>query len=125
MILVVDQFRGDYVDKYGHQWRHGLRRLFDEGAYYTEAAYRYASTTTCAGHATIGTGATPQTHGMIPNAWHDRALARDVACTEDPSITNVAYGTTPARTGDSSIRLATPDPGRRDAGPARRRAARW
>lgn len=108
VILVVDQFRGDYVDKYGHQWRHGLRRLFDEGAYYTEAAYRYASTTTCAGHATIGTGATPQTHGMISNAWFDRALGRDVACTEDPSITNVSYGTTPARTGDSSIRLATP-----------------
>ena len=108
VILVVDQFRGDYVDKYGHQWRHGLRRLFDEGAYYTEAAYRYASTTTCAGHATIGTGATPQTHGMISNAWHDRALGRDVACTEDPSVTNVTYGTTPARTGDSSIRLATP-----------------
>ena len=108
VILVVDQFRGDYVDKYGHQWRHGLRRLFDEGAYYTEAAYRYASTMTCAGHATIGTGATPQTHGMISNAWHDRALGRDVGCTEDPSITNVTYGATPARTGDSSVRLATP-----------------
>jgi hypothetical protein len=108
VVLVVDQFRGDYVDKYGHQWRHGLRRLFDEGAYYTEAAYRYASTTTCAGHATIGTGATPQTHGMISNAWHDRALARDVACTEDASITNVAYGPVPARSGDSSARLATP-----------------
>src|SRR6476659_3317697 len=65
VILVVDQFRGDYVDKFGHQWRHGLRRLFDEGAYYTEAAYRYASTATCAGHATIAAGALPQTHGRI------------------------------------------------------------
>src|SRR5688572_25031794 len=74
VVIVVDQFRGDYVDRYGHQWRLGLRRLFDEGAYYTEAAYRYASTMTCAGHATIGTGATPQTHGMISNVWHDRAL---------------------------------------------------
>jgi predicted AlkP superfamily pyrophosphatase or phosphodiesterase len=108
VVLVVDQFRGDYVDKFGHQWRHGLRRLFDQGAYYTEAAYRYASTATCAGHATIGTGASPQAHGMISNAWYDRALGRDVACTEDPSITNVAYGSTPARTGDSSARLATP-----------------
>ena len=86
VILVVDQFRGDYVDRFGHQWRHGLRRVFDEGAYYTEAAYRYASTMTCAGHATIGTGAMPQIHGMIANVWYDRAAGRDVACTEDPAV---------------------------------------
>lgn len=108
VVLVVDQFRGDYVDKYGRQWRQGLRRLFDQGAYYTEAAYRYASTMTCAGHATIGTGATPQTHGMISNAWHDRALGRDVGCTEDPAIRNVTYGAAAARTGESPARLATP-----------------
>ncbi len=108
VILVVDQFRGDYVDRFGHQWRHGLRRVFDEGAYYTEAAYRYASTMTCAGHATIGTGAMPQIHGMIANVWYDRASGRDVSCTEDPAVANVSYGTAAARGGDSGARLATP-----------------
>ncbi len=108
VVLVVDQFRSDYVDRFGHQWRHGLRRVFDDGAYYTEAAYRYASTMTCAGHATIGTGALPQTHGMIANVWYDRASGRDVACTEDPAVANVSYGTAAARGGDSSVRLATP-----------------
>ncbi|WP_396627298.1 alkaline phosphatase family protein [Luteitalea sp.] len=108
VVIVVDQFRGDYVDKFGHQWRHGLRRLFDEGAYYTEAAYRYASTMTCAGHATIGTGSTPQIHGMISNVWYDRATGRDVACTEDATVTNVTYGAAPARSGDSGARIATP-----------------
>jgi predicted AlkP superfamily pyrophosphatase or phosphodiesterase len=108
VVLVVDQFRSDYVDRFGHQWRHGLRRVFDEGAYFTEAAYRYASTMTCAGHATIGTGTMPQVHGMIANVWYDRASGRDVACTDDPDVVNVSYGASPARGGDSSVRLATP-----------------
>lgn len=108
VVLVVDQFRGDYVDRYGHQWRLGLRRLFEQGAYFTEAAYPYASTMTCAGHATIGTGALPQTHGQISNVWFDRAAGHDVSCTDDPSVTNVAYGPETARTGDSSAKLATP-----------------
>ena len=46
VVIVVDQFRADYVDRYGHQWRHGLRRIFEDGAYFTEAAYGYASTMT-------------------------------------------------------------------------------
>lgn len=108
VLLVVDQFRGDYVDRYGHQWRHGLRRVFEEGAYFTEAAYRYASTMTCAGHATIGTGAMPQTHGMISNVWFDRASGHDVSCTQDASVTNVSYGLEPTYSGDSAGRLATP-----------------
>ena len=45
---------------------------------------------------------------MISNVWHDRALGRDVSCTEDPSVTNVTYRPVAARTGDSSARLATP-----------------
>ncbi|BCS34486.1 alkaline phosphatase family protein [Luteitalea sp. TBR-22] len=123
VVLVIDQFRGDYVDKYGHQWRHGLRRLFDEGAYYTEAAYRYASTMTCAGHATIGTGATPQIHGMISNVWYDRGVGHDVACTDDRTVTNVTYGALPARSGDSGAQMATPtlaDEMRAQLGPSTR-----
>ena len=108
VILVIDQFRADYVQRYGHQWSRGLRRLLTEGAYFTEAAYRYASTMTCAGHATIGTGTFPQTHGLISNAWYDRAAGRDVTCTEDASLVNVGYGAASPRGGDSPARLATP-----------------
>ena len=32
VLLVVDQMRGDYIDKFLHQWTGGLRRLVDEGA---------------------------------------------------------------------------------------------
>lgn len=92
LLIVVDQFRGDYVQRYGGQWTKGLRRLIDNGAYFPLAAYPYSGTLTCAGHATIGTGAFPRTHGMIANAWFDRASKRSTACTEDATVTSVPFG---------------------------------
>src|SRR5262245_46752730 len=32
VLIVSDQFRADYFEMYGHQWTHGLRRLYDRGA---------------------------------------------------------------------------------------------
>jgi predicted AlkP superfamily pyrophosphatase or phosphodiesterase len=92
VLVVVDQFRADYVQRYGSQWSKGLRRLIDHGAYFPLAAYPYAVTLTCAGHSTIGTGAFPRTHGMIANAWYDRATKRSTTCTSDPAVTSVPFG---------------------------------
>ena len=72
VVLVVDQMRGDYVDKFQHQWTGGLKRLVNEGAWFHDAAYPYASTETCVGHSTISTGSFPATHGMVTNEWWDR-----------------------------------------------------
>lgn len=92
VLLVVDQFRGDYVQWYGHQWTKGLRRLIDTGAYFPLAAYRHGVTLTCAGHSNIGTGAYPRTHGIIANEWFDRETKKRVVCTDDPSVTPVGFG---------------------------------
>ena len=92
VFLVVDQMRADYVSMYGHQWTKGLRRLLDNGAYFPMAAYPFSYTVTCAGHATIGTGTYPATHGMIGNEWYDRERQRSVPCTEDPALTSVPFG---------------------------------
>src|SRR5260370_4322597 len=91
VLLVVDQMRGDYVDKFLGQWSGGLRRLVEEGAWFRDAAYRYAATETCVGHATISTGALPATHGMVANAWWDRGTQKMVTCTAEPNATNVGY----------------------------------
>src|SRR5262249_36116138 len=72
VLLVVDQMRADYVDKFLPQWKGGLRRLVEQGAWFHDAAYPYATTETCVGHSTISTGSFPTTHGMIANAWFDR-----------------------------------------------------
>src|SRR6188508_2804741 len=62
VIIVVDQMRADYIDRFQGDWSSGLKRLVTRGARFTNAAYPYLTTVTCAGHATIGTGALPQTH---------------------------------------------------------------
>lgn len=95
VLIVVDQFRGDYVQMYGSKWTKGLRRLLDTGAYFPLGAYPYAGTVTCAGHTTIGTGAYPRTHGMIGNSWFDRDTKRSTACTADASVNAVPFGGLP------------------------------
>ena len=92
VVLVVDQLRAGYIEAYGHQWQAGLRRLVDGGAWFENAAYPYRATVTCAGHATIATGAFPARHGMVGNQWWDRASAETVTCTTDASQAPIAYG---------------------------------
>jgi predicted AlkP superfamily pyrophosphatase or phosphodiesterase len=84
VLISVDQFRRDYVARYGGRWTAGLARLTRDGAFFDHAAYPYFHTVTCPGHATVGTGVYPATHGLPLNAWWDRATARDQPCTDDP-----------------------------------------
>jgi predicted AlkP superfamily pyrophosphatase or phosphodiesterase len=108
VMLVVDQMRADYVDKFMGQWSGGLKRLATEGAWFHEAAYPYAATETCVGHSTISTGAFPATHGMIANAWWDRDAQKMVTCTSDPKAKNFGYGGLAAGGGDSAWRMEAP-----------------
>jgi predicted AlkP superfamily pyrophosphatase or phosphodiesterase len=106
VILVVDQMRFDYLDRMAPHWTHGLKRLLNEGAVFEQNAYPYLQTVTCAGHATIGTGSFPATHGIILNAWWRGT--RNASCTEDTAVTAVGYepGTEPV--GHSSTQLLVP-----------------
>ena len=108
VMIVVDQMRGDYVDKFRGQWTGGLKKLVEEGAWFREAAYPYAATETCVGHATISTGAFPAAHGMIANAWWDRDQQKMVTCTSDPNAKNVAYAGGSTKGGDSAVRMQLP-----------------
>src|ERR1700719_4034778 len=108
VLLVVDQMRGDYVDKFLPQWTGGLRRLVEEGAWFRDAAYPYAATETCVGHATISTGAFPASHGMVANAWWDRESQKMVTCTADPNAKNSGYAGISAKGGDSAWRMEVP-----------------
>lgn len=108
VMLVVDQMRADYVDKFRGQWTGGLQRLLQEGAWFRDAAYPYAATETCVGHATISTGALPATHGMIANAWWDRETQKTVTCTADPNAKNIGYAGVSVKGGDSAARMAVP-----------------
>src|ERR1700740_2684658 len=108
VLLVVDQMRADYVDKFRFQWTGGLKRLVEEGAWFRDAAYPYAATETCVGHSTISTGAFPASHGMVANAWWDREAQKLVTCTSDPNVKNIGYAGATPQGGDSAWRMAVP-----------------
>jgi predicted AlkP superfamily pyrophosphatase or phosphodiesterase len=108
VMLVVDQMRADYLDKFQGQWTGGLKRLVEQGAWFPDAAYPYAATETCVGHATISTGAFPATHGMVANAWWDRDAQKMVTCTADPNVKNIGYLGAGSRGGDSAWRMQVP-----------------
>lgn len=111
VILVVDQMRGDYIDKFQHQWTGGLKRLINEGAWFHDAAYPYAATETCVGHSTISTGAFPASHGMIANEWWDREQQKDVTCTADASVKNIPYANASAVEGNAATSATPGGPG--------------
>jgi predicted AlkP superfamily pyrophosphatase or phosphodiesterase len=118
VMIVVDQMRADFVDRFQDDWTAGLKRFVRDGAWFQRAAYPYLETVTCAGHATVATGAFPHKHGIFQNAWYDRDRHGNIACTtdEDGSAralryddkTAAARGTAVATLGDSAARLMLP-----------------
>ena len=104
VLIVVDQMRSDYIDRYSAGWTGGLKRLMDEGAWYRNGAYPYLNTVTCSGHATISTGRFPRSHGVIMNAWYDRDSGATTDCTADPDVDTIGRGG-PTEGGQSAWRL--------------------
>jgi predicted AlkP superfamily pyrophosphatase or phosphodiesterase len=113
VIVVIDQMRFEYLDRYKGLFKDGIKRLLDEGAVFERAMYPYLNTVTCAGHATIGTGALPSTHGVILNEWWQRDVGRRMSCTDDPTIKSIVYSREPERIGHSAHRLRVPTLGDR------------
>jgi len=86
LILVIDQFRYDYLVRFRQQFvAGGFNLLLTGGACFADCRYDYATTATGPGHATLLTGTYPNVHGIIGNEWYDRSLRRTVNCVEDPS----------------------------------------
>ena len=117
VMLVIDQFRADYIQTYGHQWTQGLRRIIDRGAVFRRAAYQYAGSITCPGHSTIGTGTLPFVHGMIGNSWYDRSSRRTMLRTTRKTrglwrrMRSSKSCTSPARTRSTMASSARGTPG--------------
>jgi predicted AlkP superfamily pyrophosphatase or phosphodiesterase len=84
VVIVIDQFRGDYLERYRDQFGDGGFRVFlDRGAYFTDCYYDYANTRTAPGHATLLTGSYTSGHGIIGNEWWDRQKKKMVTSVED------------------------------------------
>jgi arylsulfatase A-like enzyme len=86
VVIVIDQFRGDYLERYHDQFGDaGFRFLLDHGAYFPNCNYNYANTRTAPGHSTLFTGAYSNGHGIAANEWWDQKKKRMVTSVEDDS----------------------------------------
>jgi predicted AlkP superfamily pyrophosphatase or phosphodiesterase len=84
LLIVVDQFRYDYLERFGDLFvPGGLRRLLTDGASWTQANYDHMPTYTAPGHATLLTGAWPAETGIVGNDWPDRDGGRFVTSVTD------------------------------------------
>jgi predicted AlkP superfamily pyrophosphatase or phosphodiesterase len=72
VMVSVDQFRGDLIDRYKSAFSGGLRRFLDDGYRFTSASHAHAVTHTAAGHATLSTGVFPSRSGIVANSWSHR-----------------------------------------------------
>jgi predicted AlkP superfamily pyrophosphatase or phosphodiesterase len=107
VVLVADQMRADYLDRYSNQFSGGLRRLMENGAWFQRTMYPYLNTITCAGHSTIATGTFPYQHGMILNTWFDRKTGKTTDCTDDEKEKEINYNGL-SGPGDSGRRIRVP-----------------
>jgi len=86
VVVVIDQLRGDSLERFDRLFGpDGFRRLRDGGVCFQNAQFDHAHTVTGVGHATIGTGATPASHGIIGNDWIDRRTGKSQNCVGDPA----------------------------------------
>ncbi|GAB3828004.1 alkaline phosphatase PafA [Hymenobacter jeollabukensis] len=85
--IVVDQMRYDYLYRYWNKYgADGFRRLLGEGFSFENCHYNYVPTYTGPGHASIYTGTTPSTHGIIGNNWLVREAGKATYVTEDNTV---------------------------------------
>ena len=104
LLIVVDQFRYDYLTRYGDLFgQKGIGRLLRQGASWTEANYDQVPTYTAPGHSILMTGAWPSQTGIIANDWYEQSTGRKVKSVTDDS-TNILAGK-PGEKGYSPRRL--------------------
>jgi predicted AlkP superfamily pyrophosphatase or phosphodiesterase len=87
VVIVVDQMRFDYFERFGKQWQHGFAGLREQGRYFAAAYHEHALTETGPGHATIATGTHPSQHGIVANEWLDRQTNLEIKAVYDPTAT--------------------------------------
>src|SRR4051795_1163081 len=104
VVITIDQFRGDYLDRYHDQFGDaGFRLFLEHGAYFSNCNYDYANTRTAPGHATLFTGAYSNGHGIFNNEFWNDSLQRMVTSVEDDNFR--ILGVTDSQTGASPHNL--------------------
>ncbi len=92
--IVVDQMKMEYLYRFSDDFtENGFKRLLNNGFTFHNMHYNYMPTYTAPGHASVYTGTTPASHGIVGNEWFHRTLGKDVYCTDDASVQTIGNGT--------------------------------
>jgi len=87
LVISVDQFRYDYLTRFGDQFgARGFNLFFNHGASFVNAQFDHSGTTTGPGHAVILSGSHPAVNGIIANDWFDVQRNQTVYCVEDEGV---------------------------------------
>lgn len=86
MLVVVDQFRYDYLTRFRGQYTGGLKRLLTNGADFVNANLDHYPSVTAVGHAAMLSGATPSVSGIVGNDWYDRDTGKAVTSVSDDTV---------------------------------------
>lgn len=110
VILVIDQFREDYLERYRADFKgDGFDLFLDHGAFFPNCYFDYGNLLTAPGHATIATGTYTDGHGIAGNSWWDlrRNAKRPITSVEDPRYTIIGLpaGSTSSNEGASPRNL--------------------
>ncbi|HLK70296.1 MAG TPA: alkaline phosphatase family protein [Bryobacteraceae bacterium] len=83
VLLLLDQFRPDYLDTTGFPLAPGgFRRLMKDGAFFPDCRH-LASTFPASSIATLATGAWPSQHGIVADRWYDRSIRNTVPASDE------------------------------------------
>jgi predicted AlkP superfamily pyrophosphatase or phosphodiesterase len=102
LLVVIDQFRYDYLTRFRADYTGGIDRLLKNGAAFTNAHLEHFPTVTAIGHSTVLSGATPSVGGIVGNEWHDRKSGAKVTSVSDPTVKLLGAGN---KSGSSPHRL--------------------
>ncbi|SDH26370.1 Type I phosphodiesterase / nucleotide pyrophosphatase [Flavobacterium omnivorum] len=92
--IVVDQMKMEYLYRFSDDFSsNGFNRLMNNGYTFHNMHYNFMPTYTAPGHASIYTGSTPSTHGIVGNEWFNKATGKDMYCTDDASVKILGDGT--------------------------------
>lgn len=71
VLVTIDGLGQDLLERYAQLYTGGLRRLIEEGRWYTNAWVDHAVTVSHPGHVTLSTGLDPARHGIVDAAFYE------------------------------------------------------
>jgi hypothetical protein len=83
VIVLLEQFRPDYLETVrGQLAPGGFRRFLEKGAFFHNCLHE-ASTFSSSAIATLATGAWPAQHGIVADLWYERSIKQAVPPTDE------------------------------------------